>query len=209
MRPGSKKYPDGLGKAEDLTGFIMAVCVAFTGFYFAYLALDRFMYPRPVNFLVRHALLLALTILVKLALGIVFRGLHKRRNSPVLKTVYMDSFADCGVTAMTLLSFIFSATSGFRADAVFGLILSTVIIINAVKLVISSAKTLLGENDTALNERIESAALQCGYESAEAKTYRTGSTLTCALTVSGAGNENDARQKISNITGADLFIKRR
>ena len=209
MRPGSRKYPDGMGKAEDLTGFIMAVCVAFTGFYFAYLALDRFMYPRPVNFLVRHAVLLGVTILVKLILGVVFFRLYKKRNSLVLKTVYTDSFADCGVTAMTLLSFILSATSGLRADAVFGLVLSAVIIVNGVKLVLSSAKALLGENDAALNEKIEAAAKECGFQTAGAKTYKTGKTLTLALTVSGDGDENEAREKISKLTGADLFIKRR
>lgn len=187
----------------------MSVCVAFTGFYFAYLALDRLLYPRPVNFLVRHAVLLAVTIAVKLVLGIIFRQLYKKRNSVVLKTVYADSFADCGVTAMTLLSFILSFYSGMRADAVFGLIVSTLIIINAVKLVISSTKTLLGENDTALNGKIEQTALQCGFDSAEAKTYKTGGNITLALTLSGRGNEEELKNEISKFTGADLFIKRR
>ncbi len=187
----------------------MSVCVAFTGFYFAYLALERFMYPRPVNFLIRHAVLLGITITVKLIMGIVFRLLYKKRMSVVLKTVYTDSFADCGITAMTLLSFIMSYYSGLRADAIFGLVLSTIIIINAVRLVISSTKALLGENDTEINAKIENTALDCGFIDAEAKYYKTGKNIVCAVTLSGEGNEEKLRMETSKFTGTDLFIKRR
>lgn len=202
-------YPDGFGKAEDLAGFIMSVTVGLTGVYFAYMSLERFMYPRPVNFLLRHALFLGGTIIVKLILGISFLRLSKKRESVVLKTVCMDSFADCGVTAMTLLSFILSEYSGLRADAVFGLVISVIIIINAVKLLKLSTEKLLGRNSAVINGEITEILLTCGFETADVKTYAAGTALTAAADVSGGGDETKARILTKENTGADLFIKRR
>ena len=208
-RSKSPAYPDGLGKAEDLAGFLMAVSVAFTGAYFAYRALDRFMYPRPVNYQIFHAVLLGATVPVKLALGFAFRRIARQQDSVIVKTIAMDSFSDCGVTTMTLLSFILSEYSGLRADAVFGLVISVVIIVNAVRLVRTSAGKLLGRNDGARNEAIQEILLSCGYTQAVVKTYATGRNVTAAADVTGEGDENAARALIQEKTGAELFLSRR
>ena len=202
-------YPDGYGRAEDLAGFLMAVSVAFTGAYFAYRALERFLYPRPVNFQLFHALLLAVTVLVKLAMGIVFRRLSKGGDSVILKTICTDSFSDCGVTVMTLLSFLLAEYAGLRADSIFGLVISGIIIYNAVKLVRLSGGRLLGKNDEARNGAVRELLLSCGFTQAEVKTYATGHALTAAAEVEGGGDEAKARALIKEQTGADLFLSRR
>ena len=208
-RAKSRSYPDGLGRAEDLAGFLMAVSVAFAGAYFAYRALDRFLYPRPVNYQVFHAILLGATVPVKLAMGLAFRWLSRRRDSVIYKTIATDSFSDCGVTVMTLLSFILSEYSGLRADAVFGLAVSVLIIVNAVRLIRSSGERLLGRNDEALNENAEALLLSCGFTRAEVKTYATGSYITAAAAVAGEGDEEKARALIKETTGAELYLSRR
>ena len=91
------------------------------------------------------------------------------RDSLILKTISTDSFSDCGVTVMTLLSFVLSEYSGLRADAVFGLAVSVLIIVNAVRLVKASAERLLGKNDVALNETAEETLLSCGFTGAEVR----------------------------------------
>lgn len=204
--PG-KAFPDGLGKAEDLAGFIMAVSVGFTGVYFSYLALDRFFYPRPVNFLVRHAVLLAATIIVKLVIGLICRREYKKLPSVILKTVYLDSFADCGVTAMTLLSFVLSNYSGLRADAIFGLVISVSIIVNAVKLIISSASELLGKNNEKTAEEITDILTGCGFEVSGVKLYKTGTHVTAAVTVSGGGDKKAAEETAGKLCGAEIYFR--
>ena len=209
VRGKSGAYPDGLGKAEDLAGFVMAVSVALAGALFAYRALERFFYPRPVNFQVRYAVLLAATVPVKLALGFVFRSLSRKRDSVILKTVCTDSFADCGVTTMTLLSFILSEYAGLRADSVFGLAVSAIIIVNGVRLVKTSAEKLLGKNDTARNGAIAALLAECGFADAEVKTYENGGQITAAAVVSGDGDAQKARQLVQEKTNADLYLYRR
>ena len=208
-RGKSAAYPDGLGKAEDLAGFVMAVSVAATGALFAYRALDRFFYPRPVNFQVRYAVLLAATVPVKLALGLAFRALSKKRDSVILKTVGTDSFSDCGVTTMTLLSFILSEYAGLRADAIFGLAVSALIIVNGVRLVKTSAEKLLGKNDPARNDAIAALLTECGFADPEVKTYENGGQITAAAAVTGNGDAQKARELIQEQTNAVLFLYRR
>ncbi len=208
-RGKSRAYPDGLGKAEDLAGFVMAVSVAATGALFAYRALDRFFYPRPVNFQVRYAVLLAATVPVKLALGLAFRALSKKRDSVILKTIGTDSFSDCGVTVMTLLSFILSGHTGLRADAVFGLAVSALIIVNGVRLVKTSAEKLLGKNDPARNEAVAALLTACGFADPEVKTYETGGQVTAAATVTGDGDAQKARELIREQTSTVLYLYRR
>ena len=65
----SPKYPFGLGRAEDLTGFITAVVIVGTGFGFGYVSLERTLYPAPVWFSVRYAVIIAVTAVVKLLLS--------------------------------------------------------------------------------------------------------------------------------------------
>lgn len=183
--------------------------MAIAGAYFAYRALERFMYPRPVNFQVFHAILLGATVPVKLALGLTFRRLSRRQDSVILKTICMDSFSDCGVTAMTLLSFILSEYAGLRADSIFGLAVSAVIIVNGVRLVKTSARRLLGRNDRQQNETIEQILLSCGFTQAEVKTYAAGGPVTAVAAVTGDGDEQQARDLIRRQTNAELYLYRR
>ena len=205
----SDAYPDGPVKAEDLAGFVMAVSVAIAGAYFAYRALERFLYPRPVNYQVFHAILLGATVPVKLAMGLLFRRLSRRQDSVIVKTIATDSFSDCGVTTMTLLSFILSEYAGLRADAVFGLAVSAVVIVNGVRLIRTSARRLMGRNDPRQNKAMQEILLSCGFAQAEVKTYAAGDSVTAAAAVSGDGDEPKARALIREQTGAELFLSRR
>lgn len=74
----SPKYPFGLGRAEDLTGFITAVMIVGTGFGFGYVSLERTLYPAPVWFSVRYAVIIAVTAVVKLLLGAYYKFKDRR-----------------------------------------------------------------------------------------------------------------------------------
>lgn len=207
-KPGNKAYPDGYGRAEDVAGFVMSVIVGLTGAYFVYLALERFMYPRPVNFLVNHAVLLGCTILVKALLGVISVRECKKHDSVILRTVYMDSFADCGVTAMTLISFILTNYSGLRIDAIFGFVISIIIIVNAVKLIRESLAGLMGKNDPATAEKIENALTDAGAQVKELRIFRTGESLTAAVMLDASDGAEEAVRKAEEETGAVIYVRK-
>lgn len=62
----TEKFPFGFGRAEQLVSFVMSAVVIVTGCSFAYSSLERMLYPLPVSFTPKYAVLLSLTALVKL-----------------------------------------------------------------------------------------------------------------------------------------------
>ena len=85
----SPKYPFGLGRAEDLTGFITAVVIVGTGFGFGYVSLERTLYPAPVWFSVRYAVIIAVTAVVKLLPITVSPGFG-RRSGVAMRSMLME-----------------------------------------------------------------------------------------------------------------------
>ena len=205
----SGSYPIGYSRTEHLIGFVMACIISVTGAYFAYCALERFLYPRPVNFLVKHAVLLAATIAVKLAMGFIYKKAADAANSVILKTIYIDSFSDCAVTAMSLLTFVFGQNSGLRVDAAFGLIISVIIIVNAVRLVKSSSAELLGKTDPEVCEKIHKILNENNFETEKINIFKETDPPTATAVVSGAGDEQEAIKQAEEQLKIQLFINRR
>lgn len=144
----------GFGKAEDLTAFIMSLIMTVAGLSFAYSSLGRLLAPIPVWYFTKYAIIIGITFIVKLVLGIIFALRYKKVPSAILKTVMLDSFLDCGITAMTIISFTLSNVLGFGLDAVLGLVISIIIAISGIRLIISSVSGLLGKSDEKLEHQI-------------------------------------------------------
>ena len=144
----SPKYPFGLGRAEDLTGFITAVVIVGTGFGFGYVSLERTLYPAPVWFSVRYAVIIAVTAVVKLLLGAYYKFKDRRHPSPVLKGLFTDSVLDFFITLSTLISFTLTRVAGVPVDGYFGIAISAVLLISGAKSCVSSFACILGKRET-------------------------------------------------------------
>lgn len=210
MKKGANdSYPNGHSRTEQLIGFVMSCIISVTGAYFAYCALERFLYPRPVNFLVKHAALLAGTIAVKLIMGFIYKKAADKTGSVILKTIYIDSFSDTAVTAMSLLTFAFSNNSGLRVDATFGLIISIIIIVNAVRLVKSSSAALLGKTDPEICAGLREILAQNNLEADKINVFTETEPPTAAIVISGDGDENNAKKQAEDQLKIQIFINRR
>ncbi len=145
-KPATTRFKYGFGRMEDMTSFIMSLIMTVAGLGFAYSSLGRLMTPVPVWYFTKYAIIIGATCLVKLVLGIIFATKYKKTNSAVIKTVMLDSFLDCGITAVTLISFTLSNSVGFVLDGVFGLIISIIIAVAGIRLIISSVSELIGKH---------------------------------------------------------------
>ncbi len=154
-KPATPRFKYGFGRMEDVTSFIMSIIMTVAGLGFAYSSLGRLMTPVPVWYFTKYAMIIGATCLVKLVLGIVFAYKYKNTGSAVLKTVMLDSFLDCGITAVTLISFTLSNSVGFVLDGVFGLIISIIIAIAGIRLVISSLSEIIGQHAKEIHENTE------------------------------------------------------
>lgn len=143
-KPATSRFKYGFGRMEDVTSFIMSIIMTAAGLGFAYSSLGRLMTPVPVWYFTKYAVIIGATCLVKLVLGVTFAIKRKKENSAVIKTVMLDSFLDCGITAVTLISFTLSNTVGFGLDAVLGLVISIIIAVAGIRLIISALAEIIG-----------------------------------------------------------------
>ena len=147
VKNSTDEHPLGFGRMEYVTSFIMSAIMVFAGVSFCFSSLERFFAPTPVWYYENFVIVLALTCLVKLTLGICFAIYGKREKSPILKTVTLDSFLDCGITAISLVSLTLSEKIGFALDAFLGLAISIMIMISGLRLVVTSLSHIIGKRD--------------------------------------------------------------
>ena len=156
-KPPTQKFKFGFGRVEHFTAFIMSLFMTVAGLGFAYSSLGRLMSPIPVWFFTKYAIIIGITCVVKLILGIIFALRYKKQPSAILKTVMLDSFLDCGITAVSLASFTLSNVLGSGFDAISGLVISIIIAVSGIRLVITSASKLLGESNNTLEDEASKA----------------------------------------------------
>lgn len=149
----SKKYPFGTGKAEDLLSLTISAIIVVTGSAFAFISLERLMYPVPVWFSSVYAAVIAATAVVKLLLAFFFRAASKKNKSYSVKGFATDSFLDFFITLCTLISFTLSEKSSFSVDGVAGMIISIVLIIQGIKMTVDICKKITGRRDNAICEK--------------------------------------------------------
>lgn len=130
-------------RTQSLLSFVMSVIVAFSGFYFTYNSLERFVYPTPVNYLEKYLYLILGTTAAKLMMIFVFRYLGKKADSPVIKVMAVDGVLDFFVSGVTVLTLILTKSGDYAYDAVAGVVIGVIITVGAIKLVVSSVKQII------------------------------------------------------------------
>lgn len=130
-------------KAEQLFSFIISVITTLAGFYFLYNSLERFLYPAPVWYMTKYLVLVCVTAVAKLIMFMFCRLMSKKSASSVIRVLALDSLLDFFITCATVISLVLSQNAGVAVDAIFGLVISCVIIISAVKMVLSGATSLI------------------------------------------------------------------
>lgn len=153
-KPATNRFKFGFGRMESVTTFIMSLIMTVAGCSFAYNSLSRLMTPVPVWYFTKYAVIIGLTCLVKLLLGVVFTLRYKKTHSAVIKTVMLDSYLDCAITLMTLISFTLSNTVGFALDSILGLVISVIITVLGIRLVVSSISDLIGQQNEEFEEKV-------------------------------------------------------
>ena len=130
-------------RAESLLSFVINLVICAAGIYFAYSGIERFLYPLPVSFSVKYAVIISAAVIVKILLAAVFAALNKKSPSNVLKAFFLDSVLDSAVGIVTLVSLFITIRINYAADGVFAIIIGAVITVFAVKGVIREAKFII------------------------------------------------------------------
>lgn len=133
----------GYGRTEYLAGFIVALAAAVMGGLFLFRSLNRLAMPEPVFFGVQSCVLISVGVPVKLGMALFYMFVNKKVKSKALGAIMMDSFLDTGITATSLISFAVSSEVDFAADAIFGIVLSVVVMAFAVIMLWDNIKAIV------------------------------------------------------------------
>jgi divalent metal cation (Fe/Co/Zn/Cd) transporter len=132
-------------RAQALSTFVIGIILAVTGAYFAYSGVERLVYPVKIAYSKIYAYMIALTILVKLIMGLVYIMVNRKSPSPVFKALVLDSFLDCAITLASLLGLTLSVKINFAIDSVISIVIGIFIAISAVKTFIEQSKLLIND----------------------------------------------------------------
>jgi divalent metal cation (Fe/Co/Zn/Cd) transporter len=132
-------------RIESLATFLIGIALALVGFYFAYNGLERLMYPIAVAYSKKYALLVTITVFVKIFMGIVYVLINRKQSSSVFKTLILDSFLDCAITITALMGFSLTTKLNYAVDGVFAVIIGLCVAISAIKTVVEQAKFLVND----------------------------------------------------------------
>lgn len=141
--PKSESAPFGYGRAEYLAGFIVAVTAVVVGGLFFIRSINRLAMPEPVYFGLQSCILIAVCVPLKLAIGLGYYFANKKLKSQAIKAIMLDSFLDTAITATSLVSFAVSANVDYAVDAIFGIVMSIVVVAFSIKMVVDNVKAIV------------------------------------------------------------------
>lgn len=130
-------------RIQSLFTFVISIVIAISGIYFVYNGADRILYPLPVSYTVKYAIIIILTVFAKILMGIMYAIFNKKEKSTMLKALVLDSFLDCLVTIFALMSLFLIGKINFAVDGIFAIIAGGIITVTAIKNIINEGKYLV------------------------------------------------------------------
>ena len=166
QKPADRDHPFGHGRYEYLTGLGVGIFILMVGAELLKTAVKKILHPESVTFSVPVLVLLLLSVTAKLWLGVFYRALAARLSSLTFAASAKDSFSDCLITLVTLLSLISSRFTALPVDGYLSALLSLWILWMGVKTLIETSSPILGKApDSALTQAIREKLLADPYVS--------------------------------------------
>ena len=158
------KHPFGYGRTEYIAGLVVAFIIVLVGFEFFKTSIDRILHPAPVAFSVVLAVILAVSMLVKLWMGAFNVQIGRRIDSPVLMAAGQDSRNDVITTGVVILGMVAGQFTPLPVAGYVGVLVALFIIWAGFGIARDTVAPLLGEAaDPEIAESIEKLVLESDY----------------------------------------------
>lgn len=144
-KPADPEHPYGHGRYEYLSGLAVAVIIVIIGVELIQTSLDKALNPAPTEFNAIIALVLILSILVKLWMATFNRTIGKRISSTTLEATAIDSRNDVISTAVVLLCALISSLTDINLDGWVGIAVGLFIVYSGMQLIRETINPLLGK----------------------------------------------------------------
>ena len=144
-KPADKDHPFGHGRMEYIAALIVSFLILEVGFTFLKDSSGKILHPEELNFQVVSVVILALSIGVKLWLGLFNRKLGQKINSKVMKAVFTDSMGDVITTGATIVSLVFFGITKINIDGFVGIGVALVVMWAGIGIARDTLEPLIGE----------------------------------------------------------------
>lgn len=144
-KPADPEHPYGHGRYEYLSGLAVAVIIVVIGVELIQSSVDKVLNPTPTEFNLVVAIILILSILVKLWMAVFNRTVGKRISSTTLEATAVDSRNDVIATAVVLICAVISSQTGIDLDGWVGIAVGVFIVYSGIQLMRETVSPLLGK----------------------------------------------------------------
>ena len=143
-KPVDKEHPQGHGRLEYVSGFIVDMIIVVVGFELFTTSLDKILNPAIPTVGTVTLILLGVAILVKIWLFFFYRSIGNRIQSAALKGSAADSLTDSIATTLVLASALIGKFAGVAIDGWAGIAVAAFILFTGVKAAKETIDLLLG-----------------------------------------------------------------
>lgn len=159
-KPADEDHPYGHARIEYITGLIISFLVMLIGFEIFKTSVEKIITPEAGDFRWVTAVILVVSIIVKLWLSRFNKSLGKLIKSTALDATAADSRNDCISTLAVLVAAVISHFTGFNLDGYMGVGVAIFILISGIGLIKETVGPLLGQAPSKeLYEKIEQKML--------------------------------------------------
>ncbi len=144
-KPADKDHPFGHARFEYVTALLIACVIFFIGFETARASIDKIFSLDETKFSIITCVILGASVIVKIFLAIIMKGLGKAIDSEAILAMSADSRNDSISTSVVLICAVISLISGVSLDGYLGVLVSIFVLISAITLIKETIDPLLGE----------------------------------------------------------------
>ena len=139
------EHPFGHGRIEYISGLIVAGLILLMGVELVKTSVGKILHPEAVDLTAVALVILAVSVAVKIYMGLYNRSVGKRISSPAMLATAKDSFSDAAATAAVLLATVVGKVTGLKIDGWVGLLVAGLILRAAWEAAQETLSPLLGQ----------------------------------------------------------------
>lgn len=144
-KSADKEHPFGHARFEYVTTLLIACVIFFIGFETGRSALDKIFNSTVTNFSITTCIILGASIIVKIALSIIFSRLAKDVSSDTIKAMSTDNRNDAISTTAILICAVIGMLYPIPLDGYVGILASLLVLYSAINLIKETINPLIGE----------------------------------------------------------------
>ena len=139
------EHPFGHGRLEYVSGLIVSLFIIIMAVELIQSSISKILEPQEITFNLTVAVILVISIFIKLIMFTANLRAAKRIDSAALKNTAMDSISDVLSTSIVLLSLVIAHFTGINVDGIAGIVVGLFILKTGIDAARDTINPLLGE----------------------------------------------------------------